>query len=281
MTSAILFVALFAGLAALALARRKISGTTLVATWWWCLAAFAATAGVELVLAWKLVADGNSGQSLRYAARVLLLCPTISLLGVKRPQDGPWNFVVLSLWAVLVLPAANALFLNSGQALEVGVFHSWFVLILLLASLVNTLPTRHALAALAAASGQTVLLGKYLPVPLPRFPFDTETGLGLLAVAALLYALSLPRRASTSLDQLWLDFRDCFGLFWGLRVQERIQAAGKMYDWSVALHWSGWKTTDGLSLQNLDDQQRQEVMTTFRGLLRRFVSNEWIAARLR
>jgi hypothetical protein len=280
MTAAILVVVLLGGVAALVLARRKVQGTTLVATWWWSLAAFAANGGLELLLAWQLADDDNAGQSLRYAARMLLLCPTISLLGVKRPQHGPWNFVVVSLWGVLALPSAEALFLNTGQPLEIAGFRSWFVLVLLLASLVNTLPTRHALAALLAIGGQVLLLGNYLPFPLPQSPYDTEAGLGLLAVAAALYACRPARRASNSLDQLWLDFRDCFGLFWGLRMQERIQAAAKMYNWPIALHWSGWRAADG-PLTELPDDTRQQILTTFRGLLRRFVSNEWIDARLR
>lgn len=272
-------MALVAGAAGSAVARRQIAGTTLLATWWWSLAAFVATGGLELLVANQLIADDTTAQALRYAARVLLLCPTISLLGVKRPQDGPWNFVVLSLWGVLVLPAAQALFLNTGQPLEIGVFHAWFVVVLLLASLVNILPTRHAPAALLATAGQTILLGQYLPLPLPQFPFDTETGLGMLAASALLYALRPPRRAKRPLDQLWLDFRDAFGLFWGLRVQERLQAAAKMYNWPVALHWSGWRSADGGPPPELPDDTRQQITTTFRGLLRRFVSNEWIDAR--
>lgn len=280
MSATISFVALVVGTAAFIVARNKVRQTTLVATWWWCVAALTATAGLELAASWSLIDDSATLAALRYAARMLLLCPTISLLGVKRPQDGPWNFIVLSLWGVLALPAAEALFLNTGQPLEIAGFRSWFVLALLLASLVNTLPTRHALAALMATGGQVVLLGKYLPLALPQFPWDSEAGLALLVVAALLYALRRPRQATNSLDQLWLDFRDAFGLFWGLRVQERIQAAAKMYGWPVTLHWSGWRAADGSPLTDLPDAMRQQILATFRGLLRRFVSNDWIDARL-
>lgn len=276
MRSAILLAELLLGVTALIIARRKLQGTTLIATWWWSLGAFAATAGVEL-----LIADDAAGEALRYGIRMLLLCPSISLLGVKRPQDGPWHFVVLSLWGVLALPAAEALLLNTGQPLEIAGFRSWFALALLLVSLFNTLPTRHWLAALMAFGGQALLLTEYLPFPLPQPAVPSaETGLVLLAAATMLYALRPPRKCAESLDQLWLDFRDSFGLFWGLRVQERIQAAAKMYAWPVALHWSGWKASDGVLLQEFRDEQRQEILTTFQGLLRRFVSNQWIDSRL-
>jgi hypothetical protein len=281
MRSAILLAVLLGGLAALIVARRKVQGTTLIATWLWSLSAFAATAGVELLIEWQAIADPAAAQALRYGVRMLLLCPTISLLGVKRPQHGPWNFIVLSLWGVLALPAAEALFPNTGQPLEVQGFRSWFVLALLLTSFVNTVPTRHWLAALASASGQALLLAAYLPLPLshPSIP-SAEMGLGLLAAAAMLYALWPSRKPTASRDRLWFDFRDSFGLFWGLRVQERMQAAAKMYQWPVALHWSGWKTADGAPLGELPGDQRQEILTTFRGLLRRFVTNEWIDSRL-
>jgi hypothetical protein len=281
MRSAMIAAIFVIGIAALLMARRKVQGTTLIATWWWSLVAFVAVGGVELLITWQMIVDPAAAEALRYGMRMLLLCPSISLLGVKRPQDGPWNFVVLSLWGVLALPAAEALFLNTGQPPEVQGFRSWFVLALLLISLLNTLPTRHWLAALMAAAAQALLLGEYLPFPLPQSSIaSTESGLGLLAAAAMLYALWPPRKCADSLDQLWLDFRDSFGLFWGLRVQDRIQAAGKMYAWPVALHWSGWKGPDGASLRELPDQQRQEILTTFRGLLRRFASNEWIDSRL-
>lgn len=281
MRSAIVVAVFVGGIAALIIARRKVEGTTLVATWWWSVGAFAATAGLELLITCQMIVDPAAAEALRYSVRMLLLCPSISLLGVKRPQDGPWNFVVLSLWAVLALPAAEALYLNTGQPLEIQGFRSWFVMALILVSLFNTQPTRHWLAALAAASGQALLLADFLPFPVSQTSIpNVETGLALLAAAAMLYSLRPSRKCATSLDRLWLDFRDSFGLFWGLRVQERIQAAAKMYSWPVALHWSAWKASDGAPLQELSDQQTQEILTTFRGLLRRFVSNEWIDSRL-
>lgn len=281
LSQAILLAALACGIAGLVAARRNVRGTTLVATWWWSLAALIAAVGGELLIAWQVLADDTVAESLRYAARVLLLCPTISLLGVKRPQDGPWNFIVLSLWGVLALPAAEALFLNTGQPLEVHGFRSWFVLALIFVSLVNTLPTRHWLAALAAVGGQTLLLFDYLPLAVLPGPL-TEFGFGLLAVAAILVALQGPRRtAATPLDRLWLDFRDCFGLFWGLRVQERLLATGRQAQWPVVLHWTGWTTPDGQPLrEDLPEDHRRAILVTFRGLLWRFVSNEWIDRRL-
>ena len=167
--------------------RRKVSQTTLTATWWWTLGSFAAAAVVELAVTWQFVTDDTTVAALRYAARALLLCPTVSLIGAKRPQAGPWNFVVLSLWGVAALPAAEALFLNTGQPLEIQAFRSWFLAGLIIVSLVNVFPTRHGLAGLLAVTGQTLLLAEYLPIPLAVSPIVTSiVGFGALAVAAML-----------------------------------------------------------------------------------------------
>lgn len=272
------------GMVGLGLARAKVRETTLTATWWWSLAALSMTCGVELLAAGNALGDEATASLWRYTARVLLLCPAVSLVGAKHPQDGPWNFVVLSLWGVLALPAAESLLLHRGQPIEVHGFWSWFLAALVFLALVNVLPTRHALAGLLAVCGQTLLLWEYLPYSLPAWPEElTGGGTACLAAAALMFAAQ-PRTigAAKSLDRLWLDFRDTFGLFWGLRVQERLLAAAKMYEWPVTLGWTGWVTREGQPLsEELPEEQHKAILLTLRGLLRRFVSNEWIETRLR
>lgn len=282
MTQLLICISLAIGTISLVVVRRKLTCTTLFAPWWWSLSALVAAAAVDLFAVWKWTGDDASTSALRYAARVLLLCPTISLIGAKRPQDGPWNFIVASLWGVLALPAAEALLLNTGQPLEVQGFRSWFVLLLVSISLINSLPTRHAFPTLLATSGQLLLLGEYLPWPLPQSAATTPFGFVLLALAAAILALQPPQSSAvTSLDRLWLDFRDYFGLFWGLRVQERLLSAAKMYDWPVTLHWTGWMKVDGQPLrEELPPETQRAIMTTWRGLLRRFVTNDWIEKRL-
>jgi hypothetical protein len=283
MVGASIAVALVIGTIALLAARRKVLDTTLNATWYWALLSFVTAAALDLAATGQFLTDGTTLAALRYAARVLLLGPTVSLIGAKRPQDGPWNFVVLSLWGILALPSAEALFLNPGQPLEIQAFRSWFLLALILVTLANTLPTRHGLAAVLVVLGQTLLLAEYLPFPLGVSTGNASiAGFVSLATAAVLFAIqpSLKKNV-TSLDQLWFDFRDVFGLFWGLRVQERLNAAAAMYQWPVTLTWAGWTTTDGQRLTTeLPADQQNAILTTFRGLLRRFVSSVWIDSRL-
>jgi hypothetical protein len=275
-------IALCVGLVALATAWRIVRDTTLVATWVWCAAALGATAGLEIFAACT-TADLTATAPWRYAARALLLCPVVSLVGAKRPQHGPWNFVVFSLWCILALPAAETLLANTGQALEVTGFRSWFLCLLIFVTLANGLPTRNWAAALLATAGQSLLLGEYLPWPLPMAPsIATDAGLICLATGAVAFALRGRQNLSTEpLDVLWRDFRDAFGLFWALRVEERLLAAGEMYRWPVRLDWHGWTTLDGRSItEALNPETRQQIVATTRGLLRRFVSNDWIDARL-
>ena len=53
----------------------------------------------------------------RFAAAVLSFAPTMALLGAKRPQNGAWQFVVITLWAILALPAFEVLLRGRGEAL--------------------------------------------------------------------------------------------------------------------------------------------------------------------
>jgi hypothetical protein len=277
MTTVILLLAPPAALVALVVARKHVLGTTLIVSWWWSIAALLAASSVEYLALGRVLSDDNTLAALRYTARVLLLCPTISVLGAKRPQDGPWNFVVVSLWGILTLPALQAIVLNSGQSLEIGVFPACVLLVLLLLSLANSLPTRHGWAGLAAAGGQWLLLNDYLPLGLGLSrDWLSAAGFLLLALAALVLASGREQvHATCELDRLWLDFRDRFALFWSLRLQERMQAASKMYRWPVALQWRGWDRTSELTTE-----QHAAILTTLRGLLRRFVSEQWIAQRL-
>ena len=103
-------------------------------------------------------------EPLRFIAAVATFCPSISLLGAKRPQDGMWNFIVLTLWGMLALPAAEVFFLQRGQTLEVNDLRAWFLWGLIVTGTVNLLPTRMWLYGLLYGCAQTVLLAEYLPV---------------------------------------------------------------------------------------------------------------------
>jgi hypothetical protein len=145
-------------------------------------------------------------------------------------------------------------------------------------------PTRYWLAAVIFAAGQIFAFSPYLP--LVRQPVVLEPELvGLLtAIIALVLAWLASRRttvAANPYDQIWIDFRDTFGLFWGLRVQERMNAAAKQFGWDLELGWSGFKSSSsGCPFDAIDPAIEPTLRTTFKGLLRRFVTNLWIDKRL-
>ena len=277
--------ALAVGLGVLLSQRRAVGQTTLASAWHWTLAALAAWAGIEIVAG--LAAAEGTGHwlpAIRLAAVSLSFCPVVSLIGAKRPQHAAWNFVVLSLWGIVALPAAETLLLQRGPQLEMGAARGWFLWVLIALTPISFVPTRYWLAALLIAAGQIVALSPYLA--LVRRPLIVQPGLiGLLVCTGGLVAAWLASRRSTSTnlayDRLWLDFRDSFGLFWALRVQERVNTAARQYGWDFELAWSGFvRRADGQWLETIDPAIERTLRTTLRGLLRRFVTGAWIAERL-
>ncbi|HEX5103359.1 MAG TPA: hypothetical protein VFV87_06090 [Pirellulaceae bacterium] len=269
-------------------ARTAIRETTLVGPWWWALAAIIGWGGVEIAAAGGWLANGAWLAPLRMAAMGLSFCPAVALVGAKRPQHAAWSFVVVSLWVIVVLPAAEGFFLRRGQELEMGDARGWFLWILILLGPANFAPTRFWLAALLLAGGQIVALGKFLP--LARGDLVIRPGLTgfVMSVMALLAAwlAAVPFCPRNQIQQspyelLWIHFRNAFGLFWSLRVQERVNAAAAQYGWDFRLTWTGLKhNADGQPLTTIDPKAERAFRTTLRGLLRRFVSSRWIADRL-
>jgi hypothetical protein len=87
--------------------------------------------------------------------------------------------------------------------------------------------------------------------------------------------------ASNPYDRLWREFRDQFGLFWALRLQERVNAVAATENWPFVLTWTGLvERATGQPLLAVDPAIEPALRTTIKGLLRRFVSGAWIAARL-
>jgi len=271
------------------LRRRQLAGTTLGSMWWWWVAMLSTLAGVELYLAVTVLESETVGVALRYAAASLSFCPTMSVLGAKRPQDKAWNFIVLSLWVVVALPALEAVTLHMDQPMELSTARSWFLLVLVVVCLANRLGTRGAWAALVFAGGQVLLLVPYLPLGVSGYLAPWPTGGLVLLVASVgvdVAGSRWRRQDRHGWDHLWLDFRDTFGTLWALRVAERINAAAAICDWDLRLTWRGFRvaeqdaTPSEAATVPWDAATEQTLRTTTVNLLRRFVTREWIDARL-
>ena len=271
------------GTLALFSCRAGVSQTTLVPAWWWSLIALWAWAGVELLASLSDLTPAWLAP-LRYSAVALSFCPMMAVLGAKRPQHAAWSFIVLSLWAIVALPAAETFFLQRGQRLEINDARSWFLWLLILLGPVNYLPTRHWLAAMLLAAGQVIALSDYLPL-IERTLFSRQFPVGLISAS---FGLALPlvggfRNRSLNAkgyNRLWRTFRDSFGLLWALRLQERINAVAQTNGWNVELAWQGFRDKQGKPIEQFETEIEATLRTSLKGLLRRFATNEWIADRL-
>lgn len=200
-------------------------------------------------------------------------CPLMAVLGAKRPQNLGWQWVVATLWLILVWPALQALALPAGPRLEL--FAAWrlFLLALIVLGLLNYLPTRHWLAALFTAAGQGLLLGEYLEHELSS-PWRFSIALGSLLVASVLVMLRRTKvpedRSINQLTQRWLSFRNAYGAFWGLRIMQRVNETGELRHWPVHLTWFGFEPKTDRESRELTQDELAEIEQTLDSLLRRF-----------
>jgi len=228
--------------------RTRLRGTTLIAPWGWMLAAVLAVGGIEVIAAasgHSATTDASSSLSFwRQLAAAITVCPAAALLGAKRPQDRPWQFVVLSLALVLCLPPAQA-FLFSSRSIMFDTIWNWFLAALLLAGLVNHIGTRYWLAGICWFTGQIVLFWPRLPLVHKTGPLlPPLAGLACLAVAVALVLLWPRSRVASGWNRVWRDWRDAYGLLWGLRVAERFNATAKQQGWNVVLRWEGFRSVE-------------------------------------
>jgi hypothetical protein len=257
----------------------RLRGTTLIAPTIWSVAAIACLAVANAALY-----SGSDSSSvswrppLQYFAGVTSLCPAMALFGAKRPQNGAWQFIVLSLWIVLCLPSLHWWAVGD-DAFGVHSAQSWFLLILLLMTGSNYCATRFAVSSLLVTVAQFLLLGEFLPISLP-IPRLAQHSVAFCTLAIILIALDWPRKrvARFSLDRVWLDFRDAFGAVWALRVQQRLNQSATMYGWNVRLDWRGFVPVEGTAISPEIQKSLQDNLSN---LLRRFVSPQWIAERRR
>jgi hypothetical protein len=269
---------------------RHVTETTLRACWIWCLVSLVALTLAAMLALGPLEPGPAMESHLRHAAGITTFCPLMALLGAKRPQDRAWQFIVLSLWIVLMLPSLASLVDRPEATLGLHGARQWFLAVLIAVGLFNGIATRYWPSSLLAAAAQVLLLASFLPWLDEQFQQGLwasravySSALACLAVAAVLRAAGWPRRPKVTepLDRLWLDFRDRFGAVWGLRVAERMMAAAHLLKWPLRLGWHGFSPTDpAADLRNLPPETRRAVEKSLRTLLRRFVSSAWIAQRL-
>src|SRR6185437_13964814 len=114
----------------------------------WAVLAWATWTGV----AWNRVLHAEKeGRLGPYLSLGLTGCAGIAVLGARRPGVAAWNFVVVGLLAVLLLPVVN----GWGEV-RLETVHELFLCAILIVPLLNYLPTRLAPAVLLLAAGCAV-----------------------------------------------------------------------------------------------------------------------------
>jgi hypothetical protein len=283
-------------LALLARIRPRLVGTTLTVPWSWSVVAIVGLA--SLAIATAVLPDESAAllSHLRYAAGALAFLPVMAVLGASRPRDRGWPAVMVGLLVILLLPAGENWLWRPGSHLVIEGARAWFLAILIGLGLATFLATRYWMSALAVACGQAALLFDFLPSrPWTEEIAPTLSWMGpIVALACALAAILLARRMSAPVplatadattaqdfDRLWRDFRDSFGMLWGLRIMERMNASAKMYGWPVTLSWHGLATHAGGPPDELAPELSTQMFGVFENLLLRFVSPQWIAERKR
>jgi hypothetical protein len=220
---------------------------------------------------------------------------------------------VFALWGVLALPAVETLVRGRGEEFSLDPVRSWFLMGLIILSVINHLPTRFVAAALLFGAAQLVIFWAYLPWG-GFYVFHAWRWIPSALVLASLFCVQtaakprLPR--VPVIDEcpdlrawslVWRDFRDYFGTVWSVRIMERVNAQAAMCGWPIRLAWDGLsgnrptvpqiaapgdapyvgRSDADRSPPSVTPQQLSAIEKSLRTLLRRFVSTEWIDQRLR
>lgn len=220
---------------------------------------------------------------LQYLAAILLLAPAVCTLGARRPGAGPWQwFVVLPMILVLVWPvfaqAADAsgrspvqlsnpqlcgfgLASLMGLGPGLGTAATGAVLLRLLATVLALLPLR-------SNSGWAETAARLVPLILLLESWILEN-----LVRGHLQQLRQANSAEQRAREVWLMFRTLYGSIWPRRVQERMLQFEHGEQWTVTLTDGGFLRHDG---QAASEDELQKPLESFRWLMGRFVTAEWL-----
>jgi hypothetical protein len=254
-----------AGLLPLALALGANRGTSLLHAVVWASIAWLSW-GVAFLLN---DADHAGMQAGRYCALCLTGAAGVAVLGARRPHVSAWNFVVLGLLAVMLLPLVETRIIGTHSLDGLRVF---FMAGTIAVGIVNYLPTRLAPAAFLSmliGGAEITLLGA--PHWMPGRGEGVIFDLLLTSVPWVAWICLLKKDGDrTDFDRLWLNFRDRWGLVWSQRVREQFNHAAEHAGWPVRLSWRGLLQEKNEPALTPADQEK--FVATLAKVLQRFVA---------
>jgi hypothetical protein len=272
-----------------------VRGTTAVPAAVWGLVAWLALAAEMVLRSRGQLVDPGAAASTRLVVVALALCPAMSLLGAKRPQHGVWQFIVASLAVVLALPVGRPLVLMPGSLPAVHLLAEWFMLALAIVGWMNFIATRRGVAATLITGGQLMLMRPFLP----GLAIDTQiagvitspvvdcVAVAVAAVGTLLAVAQGWRRdgmrqatlgsahpVAAVIDPPFLALRETLGAAWALRIAERFDQIAVSRGWPCRLSFRG------MSVSEPDEEGawHRDAERAFAGLMRRFVTVDWLRA---
>ncbi|MFP6672015.1 MAG: hypothetical protein VB857_11425 [Pirellulaceae bacterium] len=264
---------------------RRLRGSTLMGPWSWALLGLWFVAAVEVYRGLNSAASDHWFLTIQFAAAVTTLLPAVALLGAQRPHDRIWQFVVASLWLILVLPAVKNSLLEPAAIFQLHPAWGWSLWVLVVVGLINRICTRYWFSALLVTVGQCRLLSGQLPgLGQDVGAAGTLIALGCFVLAILLVHVQWrwdPAIPPRTFNQAWRDFRDLYGVLWAFRIADRINTLAERQEWDLQLRWQGLASpaADGDQVP-VPAEVEVVLCQNMRNLLRRFVAVDWLDSRL-
>lgn len=268
--------------------RDEIRRTSLRTAWTWMVPAVLMLAMVWGTTVLTSIVEGGVADRLWYLCSVLMLCPPIAVLGARRPGLQAWNwFVLVPLVLVLGFPAmalrgsgswTDSLQMELPAAIGFG--------LVLVMGAGNYCGTRFTLSAGLSVIALILTVGSVTSSISELFPSTLSCriwGTICLSAAFITAACRSKRSFPTTyrMNQIWIDFRDDFGIVWSRRIMDRINRIADEEHWPVRLDLHGFLALDGTAEAELSQQAIERVEQVLRWHLRRFVEPEWIDRRLK
>jgi hypothetical protein len=269
--------------------RRGFRGTALESAGGWAEAVWLTWVFVPVV---TIAASPVShwADPLWYFAAVLALTPPIAILGARRPTSRVWTwFVLLPLVLIFAWPLFAVLRGAGGPSafsLEAPLVVGYVLVLLMGAG--NYLGLRFSLSALLWMAGLLLVVLPLCPATagwMPGAQMGRVCGSLCLMTAAWMADRQVAARANNrfgpSLNRVWDDFRDLFGIVWARRVQERFNEEALRQGLPVRLGIHGFENARGdAAADALEGPSLATAETSLRWLLQKFVDHDWIDARL-
>ena len=255
--------------------RRQLAGLTILTAHTWAVIALGAAI---FATALRLVpmADARTVSAMHYFAATLLLIPPMDVLGARNPGHRVWPwFVLLPLMLVLQWPAASQVISQGPESpVEIPTPTTIGYCLVLFMGGGNYLGTKNTVAAVFGMSAVVLFV-------LPATEWSAWPGNHALLAAGLCLAVSVtlvvilggPPADSGGIQDIWITFRDLYGLVWAKRVMDRINQFAERENWDVTMTLDGFRPKKQLEPSKTGSDRREAVL---KWLLRRFADEQYL-----